>query len=188
MQNQVDVPSLCACCRAVPKFMKRIKVRDYKDRNVFGVPLQVIVQRTGQPLPQGIQQAMRYLRNHCLDQVRSPLHLTQEDHLEPFLSTKTLCNLLFGIDYFVKVVWFMGYFANWHTIKQAHLSWWWAEIITPRDLKVFYELRLILISNTVNKWNHSILCHLRYLDVIDQTLRSSPYLRWNVIFGNCLKI
>lgn len=62
-------PSLCACCRAVPKFMKRIKVRDYKDRNVFGVPLQVIVQRTGQPLPQGIQQAMRYLRNQCLDQV-----------------------------------------------------------------------------------------------------------------------
>uniref|UniRef100_A0AAQ6III0 Rho GTPase-activating protein 7 n=1 Tax=Anabas testudineus TaxID=64144 RepID=A0AAQ6III0_ANATE len=54
---------------AVPKFMKRIKVRDYKDRNVFGVPLQVIVQRTGQPLPQGIQQAMRYLRNNCLDQV-----------------------------------------------------------------------------------------------------------------------
>uniref|UniRef100_A0A3Q3W091 Rho GTPase-activating protein 7 n=1 Tax=Mola mola TaxID=94237 RepID=A0A3Q3W091_MOLML len=54
---------------AVPKFMKRIKVRDYKDINVFGVPLQVIVQRTGQPLPQGIQQAMRYLRNQCLDQV-----------------------------------------------------------------------------------------------------------------------
>lgn len=60
---------VCICCRAVPKFMKRIKVRDYKDRNVFGVPLQVIVQRTGQPLPQGIQQAMRYLRNQCLDQV-----------------------------------------------------------------------------------------------------------------------
>ncbi|XP_053921255.1 rho GTPase-activating protein 7 isoform X1 [Cuculus canorus] len=54
---------------AVPKFMKRIKVPDYKDRNVFGVPLQINVQRTGQPLPQSIQQAMRYLRNHCLDQV-----------------------------------------------------------------------------------------------------------------------
>ncbi|XP_065552901.1 rho GTPase-activating protein 7 isoform X2 [Lathamus discolor] len=54
---------------AVPKFMKRIKVPDYKDQNVFGVPLQVNVQRTGQPLPQSIQQAMRYLRNHCLDQV-----------------------------------------------------------------------------------------------------------------------
>uniref|UniRef100_A0A8C1ZNL0 Rho GTPase-activating protein 7 n=1 Tax=Cyprinus carpio TaxID=7962 RepID=A0A8C1ZNL0_CYPCA len=54
---------------AVPKFMKRIKVRDYKDKSVFGVPLQVIVQRTGQPLPQSIQQAMRYLRSQCLDQV-----------------------------------------------------------------------------------------------------------------------
>ncbi|KAG7458575.1 hypothetical protein MATL_G00221860 [Megalops atlanticus] len=54
---------------AVPKFMKRIKVRDYKDRNVFGVPLQVNMQRTGQPLPLSIQQAMRYLRNQCLDQV-----------------------------------------------------------------------------------------------------------------------
>lgn len=54
---------------AVPKFMKRMKVRDSKDRSVFGVPLQVNVQRSGQPLPQGIQQAMRYLRNHGLDQV-----------------------------------------------------------------------------------------------------------------------
>ncbi|XP_058240125.1 rho GTPase-activating protein 7 isoform X2 [Hemibagrus wyckioides] len=54
---------------AVPKFMKRMKVRDSKERSVFGVPLQVNVQRSGQPLPQGIQQAMRYLRNHGLDQV-----------------------------------------------------------------------------------------------------------------------
>ncbi|XP_063314115.1 rho GTPase-activating protein 7 isoform X2 [Pelobates fuscus] len=54
---------------AVPKFMKRVKVRDYKDRNVFGVPLTINVQRTGQPLPQSIQQAMRYLRSQCLDQV-----------------------------------------------------------------------------------------------------------------------
>ncbi|XP_014346376.1 rho GTPase-activating protein 7 isoform X2 [Latimeria chalumnae] len=54
---------------AVPKFMKRIKVPDYRDRNVFGVPLLVNVQRTGQPLPQSIQQAMRYLRSQCLDQV-----------------------------------------------------------------------------------------------------------------------
>ncbi|KAM4809384.1 rho GTPase-activating protein 7 isoform 2-T2 [Rhinophrynus dorsalis] len=54
---------------AVPKFMKRVKVRDYKDRNVFGVPLTINVQRSGQPLPQSIQQAMRYLRSQCLDQV-----------------------------------------------------------------------------------------------------------------------
>lgn len=54
---------------SVPKFMKRMKVPDYKDKMVFGVPLIVHVQRTGQPLPQSIQQALRYLRNNCLDQV-----------------------------------------------------------------------------------------------------------------------
>ncbi|XP_054993471.1 stAR-related lipid transfer protein 13 isoform X2 [Sorex araneus] len=55
--------------RSVPKFMKRMKVPDYKDKMVFGVPLIVHVQRTGQPLPQSIQQALRYLRSKCLDQV-----------------------------------------------------------------------------------------------------------------------
>ncbi|MFT7807734.1 rho GTPase-activating protein 7-like [Arapaima gigas] len=54
---------------AVPKFMKRTKVREHRGCSVFGVPLRVNVQRTGQPLPLGIQQAMRYLRSQCLDQV-----------------------------------------------------------------------------------------------------------------------
>ncbi|XP_047450267.1 stAR-related lipid transfer protein 13 isoform X2 [Mugil cephalus] len=54
---------------SVPKFMKRMKVPDYKDKNVFGVPLIVHVQRSGQPLPLGLQQALRYLRSQCLDQV-----------------------------------------------------------------------------------------------------------------------
>ncbi|XP_031194716.1 stAR-related lipid transfer protein 13 isoform X6 [Mastomys coucha] len=54
---------------SVPKFMKRIKAPDYRDKAVFGVPLIVHVQRTGQPLPQSIQQALRYLRSNCLDQV-----------------------------------------------------------------------------------------------------------------------
>ncbi|XP_051961316.1 stAR-related lipid transfer protein 8 isoform X2 [Xyrauchen texanus] len=53
----------------VPKFMKRSKVPDYKDKHVFGVPPFVNVQRTGQPLPQSIQQAMRYLRSQCLEKV-----------------------------------------------------------------------------------------------------------------------
>lgn len=57
-------------CRTVPKFMKRSKVPDYRDKAVFGVPPIINVQRTGQPLPQSIQQAMRYLRSQCLDQVR----------------------------------------------------------------------------------------------------------------------
>ncbi|XP_006874427.1 PREDICTED: stAR-related lipid transfer protein 13 [Chrysochloris asiatica] len=54
---------------SVPKFMKRTKVPDYRDKAVFGVPLIVHVQRTGQPLPQSIQQALRFLRSNCLDQV-----------------------------------------------------------------------------------------------------------------------
>ncbi|KAL8181298.1 UNVERIFIED_CONTAM: hypothetical protein K2H54_053236 [Gekko kuhli] len=53
----------------VPKFMKRSKAPSYKDKVVFGVPPLASVQRTGQPLPQSIQQAMRYLRRQCLDQV-----------------------------------------------------------------------------------------------------------------------
>ncbi|XP_026104692.1 stAR-related lipid transfer protein 13-like isoform X1 [Carassius auratus] len=53
----------------VPKFMKRSKVPDYKDKHVFGVPPSVNVQRTGQPLPQSIQEAMRYLRSQCLEKV-----------------------------------------------------------------------------------------------------------------------
>ncbi|XP_077165316.1 stAR-related lipid transfer protein 8 [Paroedura picta] len=53
----------------VPKFMKRSKAPSYKDKVVFGVPPTVNVQRTGQPLPQSIQQAMRYLRRQCLDRV-----------------------------------------------------------------------------------------------------------------------
>ncbi|RMC22109.1 hypothetical protein DUI87_02982 [Hirundo rustica rustica] len=61
--------SLTRPCRTVLKFMKRSKVPDYRDKMVFGVPPMVNVQRTGQPLPQSIQQAMRYLRSQCLDQV-----------------------------------------------------------------------------------------------------------------------
>ncbi|TRZ02051.1 hypothetical protein DNTS_001154 [Danionella cerebrum] len=53
----------------VPKFMKRSKVPDYKDKHVFGVPPIINLQRTGQPLPQSIQQAMRYLRSQCLEKV-----------------------------------------------------------------------------------------------------------------------
>ena len=51
----------------MPKFMKRFKSPDYSDKNVFGVPLQVILQRTGQPLPQSILYAMRCLRRNAHD-------------------------------------------------------------------------------------------------------------------------
>ncbi|KAF3705762.1 StAR-related lipid transfer protein 13 START domain-containing protein 13 [Channa argus] len=54
---------------SVPKFMKRMKVPDYKEKSVFGVPLIVHVQRCGFPLPLCLQQALSHLRKHCLDQV-----------------------------------------------------------------------------------------------------------------------
>ncbi|KAJ7316268.1 hypothetical protein JRQ81_002430 [Phrynocephalus forsythii] len=53
----------------IPKFIRKIKAPDYKDKNVFGVPLLLNVQRTGQPLPRSILQAMDYLRDQFLDQV-----------------------------------------------------------------------------------------------------------------------
>uniref|UniRef100_A0A3Q3WH78 StAR-related lipid transfer protein 13 n=1 Tax=Mola mola TaxID=94237 RepID=A0A3Q3WH78_MOLML len=54
---------------SVPKFMKRMKVPDYKEKSVFGVPLIVHVQRCGFPLPLCLQQALGHLRTYCLDQV-----------------------------------------------------------------------------------------------------------------------
>ncbi|XP_067113012.1 stAR-related lipid transfer protein 8 isoform X2 [Osmerus mordax] len=54
---------------SIPKFMKRSKAPDYRDKQVFAVPPIIHVQRTGQPLPQSIQQAMRYLRSQCLGKV-----------------------------------------------------------------------------------------------------------------------
>ncbi|XP_075298116.1 rho GTPase-activating protein 7 [Opisthocomus hoazin] len=53
----------------IPKFIKKIKASDYKDKHVFGVPLLLNVQRTSRPLPNGILQALDYLRSHFLDQV-----------------------------------------------------------------------------------------------------------------------
>ncbi|NXI95444.1 RHG07 protein, partial [Psophia crepitans] len=53
----------------IPKFIRKIKASDYKDKNVFGVPLLLNVQRTSHPLPSGILQALDYLRSHFLDQV-----------------------------------------------------------------------------------------------------------------------
>lgn len=77
--------SLSAARRSVPKFMKRMKVPDYKEKSVFGVPLIIHVQRCGFPLPLCLQQALSHLRTHCLDQVgddlqgyllRSALHVS----------------------------------------------------------------------------------------------------------------
>ncbi|XP_054709659.1 rho GTPase-activating protein 7-like [Uloborus diversus] len=52
---------------AVPKLFRRNRSTDYKDKVVFGVPLLMILQRTGQPLPSSIQAAIHYLRETALD-------------------------------------------------------------------------------------------------------------------------
>uniref|UniRef100_A0A8C2Y5V0 StAR related lipid transfer domain containing 8 n=1 Tax=Coturnix japonica TaxID=93934 RepID=A0A8C2Y5V0_COTJA len=69
IMEKYSVPHKQVWTWTVPKFMKRMKVPDYKDKAVFGVPPIINVKRTGQPLPQSIQQAMRYIRSQCLDQV-----------------------------------------------------------------------------------------------------------------------
>ncbi|XP_063414652.1 rho GTPase-activating protein 7-like isoform X2 [Mytilus trossulus] len=53
----------------VPRFMKRHKIPNYQERNVFGIPLLVTLQRTGQPLPQCMLYAMRYLRKNAADAI-----------------------------------------------------------------------------------------------------------------------
>ncbi|XP_055680251.1 uncharacterized protein LOC129788248 isoform X2 [Lutzomyia longipalpis] len=53
----------------LPKFIKKIKTPDYKDKKVFGVPLLLVLQRTGHSLPTPIQQALKWLKANALDQV-----------------------------------------------------------------------------------------------------------------------
>ncbi|XP_039220313.1 stAR-related lipid transfer protein 8-like isoform X2 [Crotalus tigris] len=69
IMEKFSVPHKQSWAWTVPKFMKRSKPPNYRGKMVFGVPLILSVQRTGQPLPQSIQQAMRYIRSRCLDQV-----------------------------------------------------------------------------------------------------------------------
>ncbi|KAK6620869.1 hypothetical protein RUM43_011167 [Polyplax serrata] len=53
----------------LPKFIRKIKTPDYKDKTVFGVPLLLSLQRSGQALPKCIQLALRWLRTNALDNV-----------------------------------------------------------------------------------------------------------------------
>ncbi|XP_041674793.1 LOW QUALITY PROTEIN: uncharacterized protein LOC108111664 [Drosophila eugracilis] len=53
----------------LPKFIKKIKMPDYKDKKVFGVPLLMILQRSGQTLPMAVRAAFRWLQLNALDQV-----------------------------------------------------------------------------------------------------------------------
>ncbi|XP_029644059.1 rho GTPase-activating protein 7 isoform X2 [Octopus sinensis] len=51
----------------VSRFIKKVKEPDYKDKKVFGVPLIETLRRSGQPVPQCILYAMKYLRSTAKD-------------------------------------------------------------------------------------------------------------------------
>ncbi|KAM9332421.1 rho GTPase-activating protein 7 isoform 2-T2 [Pholidichthys leucotaenia] len=53
----------------VPRPLRKHKVLEVKGQRVFGVPLLIGVQQTGEPLPASILGALVYLRTECLDQV-----------------------------------------------------------------------------------------------------------------------
>ncbi|XP_053666877.1 uncharacterized protein LOC128715981 [Anopheles marshallii] len=53
----------------LPKFIKRIKSPDYKDRKVFGMPLVLNLQKYGSTVPYTIRLAFAWLEKHALDQV-----------------------------------------------------------------------------------------------------------------------
>lgn len=72
--------------------MKRMKVPDYKEKSVFGVPLIIHVQRCGFPLPLCLQQALSHLRTHCLDQVREK---------NSFYETELECNVVLMLVIFI---------------------------------------------------------------------------------------
>ncbi|CAH1255996.1 unnamed protein product [Diabrotica balteata] len=53
----------------LPKFLKKNKYPMYKDKNIFGVPLAIIFQRSGKFLPSEIEEAMLWLQENASDQV-----------------------------------------------------------------------------------------------------------------------
>lgn len=67
-----DLMDVSVTCRTVPKPVRKAKVMEVKGRRVFGVPLLLSVQQTGEPLPPSILRALVYLRTECLDQVMEP--------------------------------------------------------------------------------------------------------------------
>lgn len=60
---------------------RKTKPMEVKTRRVFGVPLLVNAQQTGQPLPSSIQRALLYLRDECLDQVWKSYQPSKENPL-----------------------------------------------------------------------------------------------------------
>ncbi|MEQ2310686.1 hypothetical protein AMECASPLE_011647 [Ameca splendens] len=75
----------------VPKTLNRTKTTaEVKGQQVFGVPLLVSVQQTGEPLPPCILRALVYLRTECLDQLglfRKPGLKSRIQHLREMVES-----------------------------------------------------------------------------------------------------
>lgn len=54
-----------------------LKIRNFPDKKVFGVPLVLLLQRTGQTIPTSIQTALKWLKLNALDQVSNYYHKIQ---------------------------------------------------------------------------------------------------------------
>ena len=137
--------------RMMPRFMKRNKTPDYKDRTVFGVPLLHNLQKTGHPLPQTIMYAMRYLRRTAHDAVgifRKPGVRSRIQQLKkmneanpgmwliwpPMIWWKN-CKLLKSI---LQPV-FLRNIANlciheciWHNVFVSWKVWYWMKCLFPK--------------------------------------------------------
>ncbi|CAH0562379.1 unnamed protein product [Brassicogethes aeneus] len=53
----------------LPKFIRKKKSPVYKDKHIFGVPLTVTFQKTGQIVPKNIEEALTWLQKNATDQV-----------------------------------------------------------------------------------------------------------------------
>ncbi|XP_044256960.1 rho GTPase-activating protein 7 isoform X2 [Tribolium madens] len=53
----------------LPKFIRKMKSPAYKDRSIFGVPLTIMLQRTGQSIPRNIEEALQWLHQNAADHV-----------------------------------------------------------------------------------------------------------------------
>nr|XP_022901316.1 rho GTPase-activating protein 7 isoform X2 [Onthophagus taurus] len=69
----------------ISKFIRKIKCPAYKDKLIFGVPITVIVQKTGLPLPKGIEEALIWLVKNAANNVgifRKPGVRSRIQHLK----------------------------------------------------------------------------------------------------------
>ena len=119
---------------------------DFSDKHVFGIPLSVMVQRTGQPLPQCVLYAMRYLRRTSQKSVgifrksgvKSKIQQLR-DHLEENpgswqlchiviwltqgLLYKRTCTAIFQRELVKAIVCFFNRKTQFETVKHYRLTW-----------------------------------------------------------------